>query len=351
MGKSSHVAWFVSVVALVSAVAGPAPAQTTKTAPDKAYPIQIERPARKGLRETVELVLANLHTDETKWQDRDPVVTHRAAGGRLVADVEVLDADDKGDARALALTIRVLTRLDEKGKDVRKPVLPAGTKLVAKLHGEKTLFSINGNPVREDVEAVLSRLIYLAPPGKAIDHDALYGSRTPRRVGESWPVNAKAVVEAFGRRDMRIDEDDVSGTVKLAAVEEYEGQPVLRVEANLDVKHFEYVEPTTKAATSTTAASQPATTTATTVATKETGENDDEEGADGDGAQWKTASFTARDVWLLPLEPDKSAVRESSGGAFRFTSEGEEDGVPYRRAFTDATQVEARLLPPGDQAP
>src|SRR5690349_11245103 len=86
-------------------------------ADEASYAIHLDRASKKGDRASVEVVVAEITTDRTRWSGYAKTVDNdysRAA--RMVTDFEVLQADKMGAIQELRCTIRSCTRSDGEGE-------------------------------------------------------------------------------------------------------------------------------------------------------------------------------------------------------------------------------------------
>ncbi len=144
-------------------------------------------------------------------------------------DLTVLEVDAKGQTTKVNVRIVKLTQSTPAGA---ANLLPEGTEVVAAMVGAKPTFTSAGSPVAPSVETAL---IYFADlsAGEVTMDDAL-GTKTPRKVGDTWPVDKDALARAMSAQSqgaMNISPDDVSGDVKLAGVTKVDNVECLAVEA------------------------------------------------------------------------------------------------------------------------
>jgi hypothetical protein len=93
-------------------------------------------------------------------------------------------------------------------------VLPTGTKIVATPGNDKWSYTVNGKMPNKELDALL-RQLFGNEISKAND-DAIFGSKMPRSIGESWSV-------------------DASGTTRLVQVSTVGSQECLEIQAELNI--------------------------------------------------------------------------------------------------------------------
>lgn len=133
----------------------------------------------------------------------------------MTAKVEVLAVSAGGREAKASFTVDTLTKtLGDKAIDV----LPAGTVVVAERVGTKTEFQVAGAPAKPDVAGVLKVVISMESDQGAND-DAIFGTKERKKVGDSWPMDARAGAEDLAAKDgIKIDPANLTGTAALAEV-------------------------------------------------------------------------------------------------------------------------------------
>lgn len=152
----------------------------------------------------------------------------------LIVDAEVIDVDDHGHTTEEASTIRAFT--GQTKTTAEKPILQPGQKILAKIQGHETTFIIDGKPADKSLAPLLNQFFHLTPSDE-VTPDDVFGSTTPRRVGDSWPINPDRMAASFLDTQYEVDPKNISGTVHLASVETYENQPCIKLQADVTVKH------------------------------------------------------------------------------------------------------------------
>jgi hypothetical protein len=83
-------------------------------------------------------------------------------------------------------------------------------------------------------EAALRAVVSL-PNLKDLTDDQCFGTAKPVRVGDSWQVNPEAVARLVSQEGAKVAKQDVSGTVKLKAVQVVDGAPHLLIQGKVAV--------------------------------------------------------------------------------------------------------------------
>jgi len=225
---------------------------------DDAYAIQVRRPARVGDQFDVHLIF-----EETRSQRVAPVgatlpaalpaalavsmtstapatsipraatapattaaasapITH-AIKADLTCRVEVTDVNYRGDI-SLSITVGRFTALPE-GKELAPP----GKVIGVQSDGLDVSLALHGGTLSDEARTVLR---HVHPLEYQLD-ELSFGSRVPRRAGESWAVNADSVAQMDSNVQFKVDPASVKGQVTLVGAEkagirltDYRGVPL-----------------------------------------------------------------------------------------------------------------------------
>jgi hypothetical protein len=187
----------------------------------KDYVVKLSRPDKVGLkyrleaRETKKQSMA-IHkgaAELKKEESRTTVILH--------AVVEVLKVTAKGEPLEKKVTI-------EKFVDAKdEPLLKKGDVVTAKTVAGKTVYRMEKRDLDGRAAEFLGDLVKTKTTSSA-DDDAVFGSKTPRKVGESWKIDAKPLA-----KDLKLKPENIGGTVTLEAVEKHAGQNCLRIAIDL----------------------------------------------------------------------------------------------------------------------
>ncbi|MCH8828090.1 MAG: hypothetical protein IID45_00780 [Planctomycetes bacterium] len=199
---------------------------STAAAEGKAYPIKLERPIQVGQRfklsvkESKKEVMVITKNGQI-LQTKSKVFQVDFAG-----EITVLKVDKKGEILSQSVIIEKLINKD------KKDLLFKGQVVIAETIEGKTIYSVKGGKLSEEARRALAEIIKTKTKNTPGD-DAVFGSKKPRRIGESWPVNQK-----FMAKELKIPESTVQGTVKLEKLEKSEGIECLRLVMTIKMRAF-----------------------------------------------------------------------------------------------------------------
>jgi hypothetical protein len=220
---STHVVrrWTIAAVVLL------VPALLSAAQQD--YAIKLHRPAIVGQKY---LLVASASGDESMTASVDgqtaPSETTSIAV-ELTARVTTLAVTDAGKESKVSLVIEK-SRCSASG--IASELLAAGTTVVAAREGEFPIYSVNDTPVNSRATQCLKMVVPLGS-GSSND-DRVFGTKIRQKVGGSWPVNTKlAAEELFSASGLRVQPQDVSGSVRLTEVGSFNGQPALRIHGEM----------------------------------------------------------------------------------------------------------------------
>jgi hypothetical protein len=189
------------------------------------YKIKLHRPEKVG--DTYTISAAG---------DSKSVLTIDAPGGpkkqeaaftaKAAGTVRVLAVSESGLATKLSLTVEQCLRDD-------KPLFDKGTVINVENAKGKKLYTVNGEPISPEAAEALALLVQ-AHRTEQQDLDTSFGTTDPQKVGSTWPVNAPAAAADLGKGGgLEMQPEDVTGTVKLAAVKQMGGKEALQVDMDV----------------------------------------------------------------------------------------------------------------------
>ncbi len=151
------------------------------------------------------------------------------------AVVEVLELSERGQP---VKSSYVVDRAVVKTKEREIPILPEGAEFIAEAGEEGTTFTgPDGKALPEVAQQTLPRVISFDTEDATIDD--LYGSDTPRSVGDSWNADDKQALLAMAKaHNAKVDEDGVEGTATLVAAREVDGETLLDIEIKTELKQM-----------------------------------------------------------------------------------------------------------------
>jgi hypothetical protein len=148
------------------------------------------------------------------------VVKEQTIKAELTCRVEVVEVNYRGDT-AIWITIGKFVSLPD-----NKEMVPAGKVIGLQADSLDAYLAIRGGgELSEEARTVLR---HVHPLEYALDEES-YGSKTPRKVGESWPVNALSVSQMDSNAVFAVDPKSVQGKVTLVGVEKAGAKPGVRV--------------------------------------------------------------------------------------------------------------------------
>ena len=229
-----HWVGLVVVVALIMAWREDARAEEEK------YEIKLERALAKDVPYTFRKVVAVRHERQPEVGGKPLPVQVNVRALEFHGVFTILEHDARGRERKNAYEVsRFVLVEDEKERVLLKP----GTKFIATAGKDGATFELEAGPdlvrVNPELQSHLRRVIGLRED-KGPGMDEMYGSAEPREVGESWPINAEKVAEAFSGPDTKVKAKDVEGKTTLVGVEEKDGVRCLKLRYETTVKHMDY---------------------------------------------------------------------------------------------------------------
>ncbi len=223
-------------VALPSRAAAPPvsapPAAAVPGAQARTYAVQLARPSVVGQKQLAIGALENDDTSSGGLDGAQPVKRLDKATIRFVVASEILEVSPSGNARRAVLTVR---RLDKESGGVSVELAKPGELFTARMVGHDRVVEQQGTPVATDLQQALAAAVPLRSDDEPTDDD-LYGTATPHRVGDSWPVPG-ALFASAGAQHVQFDPKQVAGTVTLTAVKPVQGQLCLEVQWKVEAHH------------------------------------------------------------------------------------------------------------------
>ncbi len=180
--------------ALVSAA--PAAAQRADTRGAR-YEIRFHRPSAVGARARIEVEGSKQMTMERRAGRATETVRDDTTQVRFVAVERVVAVNASAKPTTLEYTIEAF---EVTHAGTRSTPLPAGTVLTverATQPGTEPHLRVNGREVSEEVASALA--IVITRRTSETNDDDVFGSSTPRRVGERWNVNAALAQQELAR--------------------------------------------------------------------------------------------------------------------------------------------------------
>jgi len=219
-----------AAVAVSLSVGADAPA--TAPAGGKAYTIKLSRPSKVGDRYRLMTRGSDHNSLVVKANGQTVQQENEALGVQLVGVVTVLAVDQQGAVLKKSILIEkfVMTKNGTTSRPLAK-----GSVVIAESQGGKKVLSLQGGKLSDDAEKALGPVITVKTSKNTAD-DA-FGSKTPRRVGETWPVNANSIARGLGER-LGLAAESIKGQVKLVGVADVDGVACLHITGGMTCDRF-----------------------------------------------------------------------------------------------------------------
>ena len=130
------------------------------------------------------------------------------------ADVEVLAVNARGGETKRSYLIGKCVKLGD--GDASKEILAKGRTLVAETKGNKTVFSLDGGPVTDEIADVLNVAI-ITDRDNAIDL-TLFDPPAREHVGDTWLASPEALAAAHKKQGVELKPEDIGGRGKLESL-------------------------------------------------------------------------------------------------------------------------------------
>src|SRR5688572_8530382 len=146
----------------------------------------------------------------------------------MESEATVLAVDAQGRPTKESHTIVKL--LEGAGK---KPMLPAGTKVIASRPGRETVFEIAGKPATDAVAKALDLAVEITSGGPT--DDEIFGTTERKKVGDRWPLNEALALKDANEKLVAsgLNVTSVKGTTTLQKVTKEGGVEVLHLLGNM----------------------------------------------------------------------------------------------------------------------
>jgi hypothetical protein len=204
---------------------------TSAAAPaaDAPYAIKIDRPAKVGDAYVTHIVVESSRIT-TYTLASGPRRDEEILAGDLTARVDVREVDPTGSEKTLTLTVQKFTI----GADHKQAVASGQIIEVARSATGVTVNLQGGASLDADARQILG-LIYDRLNVSNVSDDDVFGSKTPRQVGDSWPVNAVLAAKQASGADITLQAADVTGQSTLKALATVDGIPALRLATTMTI--------------------------------------------------------------------------------------------------------------------
>ena len=184
------------------------------TASAQQYLIRLDRSEKAGQRYHIAATSTDKTTVEITVSEQVLKKDEDVVAVELSADVTILEASSSNWATRKRFTVlsSKLTRAGSTG-----PILPNGTQVIALIQNGQTVYEVNQKLVDEGVAGALRSVITLHLASVA--DDDMYGTPTPKRIGESWPVSVAAMKKLLKEIGAQGGRQEITGSGTLEKVE------------------------------------------------------------------------------------------------------------------------------------
>ena len=178
------------------------------------YPIKLDRHEKAGQKyhlvawSTDKITADAAVSDQILKKSEDVVIVE------MSADVTILEASSSNWATRKRFTVlsSKVTRAGSTG-----PILPNGTQVMASIQNGQTVYEVNQKLVDEEVAGALRAVISLHLASVA--DDDMFGTSTPKKIGESWPVSVDAMKKLLKEIGAQGGRQEITGSGILEKVE------------------------------------------------------------------------------------------------------------------------------------
>ena len=192
------------------------------------YAIKMQEPLKVGQRYKFTAVASESSENSMTSGGRVLKEEKEELSVEMESEATVLAVDTKGRATKESHAIVKLLQGSEK-----KPLLAAGTKVIASRSDRKTEFEIGGAPAPAAVAKALGVAVEITSGGPT--DDEIFGTTERKKVGDSWPMN-----EALALKDSKeklaasgLNVTSVKGTTTLEKVTKDAGVDVMHLVGNM----------------------------------------------------------------------------------------------------------------------
>jgi len=149
------------------------------------------------------------------------------------AEAQVLAVDAVGRPISMQYTVHTCTMtMNGKAYIIAEPE----TVITATRAGDATRFEIDGEPLDDNAAAALDIVAALDTGGPTADE--VFGTDHRQHVGDEWPVNSEAAMEAYNVDDQaEVSAGDITGRSTLLATKNCNGQDCLMISSRLTLQN------------------------------------------------------------------------------------------------------------------
>ena len=179
------------------------------------YPIKLNRSEKAGQRYHLVTSITGKTTVNITVGDQLPIRNEDVLAVELSAEVTILEASSSNWAtrKRFKVLSSKLTRTGSTGS-----ILPNSTEVIASIENGQTLYQVNQQPVSAEVTQALQLVVGLHLASVA--EDDMFGTPTPKRIAESWPIGVEAVKKLLLDMGSQGGKQEITGSSTLERVED-----------------------------------------------------------------------------------------------------------------------------------
>ncbi|MBI4657895.1 MAG: hypothetical protein HY735_03440 [Verrucomicrobia bacterium] len=174
--------------------------------------------------------------------------THKAAisaGGRALPEqrtdfivevdsfLKILETDPKGRVLRASCTISNCVRVEGTYK---RELLPPKTVVMVSSEAGRAKHLVDGKSPDSEVARTLALTIDFS--GSEPSDDEIFGTNTPKKIGESWDIHTEPMVLLFRRQNLNISAADIQGRTTLEQISRIDNVDCLDLAAKVYIKKF-----------------------------------------------------------------------------------------------------------------
>jgi len=203
---------------------------TIAAAADESYPFKIARPFKAGDAYDLDMIIDNSRTSVITRQGAAKETTTEAFKGDITGRVDVAEVDARGNEKVFSLTVKKFT-----GGPEGKELVESGKIIDVKRTDQKVDYTMRGGAsVSTEIQDILGQFCERLNNSPVTD-DEVFGSATPHKAGESWPVDAALAAQQATGSGVQIDPKKIAGQTTFKGVEMVAGTPALRLATTMNM--------------------------------------------------------------------------------------------------------------------
>jgi hypothetical protein len=196
------------------------------------YEIKLVRPVKVGQKYSMTADAAMTRVTKISLAGEKATVQEDGFGVRFEGTAEVLFVNSDGEESKVACTIGKCVRITPMGET---EIIPAGRIITATGGKEDTTFTIDQGKLSDEAEQALDLVLRMGEEDGYND-DRIYGTANRQPVGGTWNLDAKASSDEAKADGVKFEPKDITGTLKLEAVEKVGDIECLRIGGDTEIK-------------------------------------------------------------------------------------------------------------------